>query len=150
MDVKEELAEGMKKIADIQKVLVDKDPAPREQLAFLEKKVDGFSSRFKKSDQGARVTLLAHLCLLSEVAANMDFNRMISAREKFQDLLPEHFAYYLAHLKESPWAITWSGCLDCRRFVGRCQLNLSPQDDPDDEYRLKKMCDSYSKRSSKL
>ena len=150
MDIEKELAEGLKMVLKIQRDLTDEDSL-EERLVFLEEKITAFAKKLEGEPQSdVRLELLAHLCLLSELASGAGFDRLIDAREKFQDLLPDHFSHYLSHLEQSTWFISWSGCLDCRHFSNRCNLNLSPQEDPNDIHRLQKVCSSHVKRSSKL
>jgi len=152
MDVKKELADSLIMIRKIQQGLTKSGPLAN-QLNFLEKKIDTVAQKLEnephETQSEVRLELLAHLCLFSELSM-ADFDSLIEAREKFQNLLPDHFEHYLSHLEGSTWAISWSGCLDCRHFSGRCNLNLSPVEDPSDVHRLEKTCSSYIRRSSKI
>ncbi|MDI6689373.1 MAG: hypothetical protein QME54_03010 [Actinomycetota bacterium] len=151
MDIEKELAESWKKIGKIQKKLMRKSEDVGEQISILEKEIDKLVSELnKRQDKSKRLELLTRLCLLSELCSAIDFDRMIEAREKFQDLLPQHFKEYLAHLKTIPWHISWSGCLKCRHFSGKCNLNLMPLEVSDSKHGLQKTCPSWVKKSGKL
>ncbi len=118
MDVEKELTESWKKIGKLQQHIAEENSDLEGQVFLLEEYIDELSKDVKKKN--ARIDLLARLCLLSEICSAIDFDRMIDAREKFQDLLPKHFEYYLSHLDSSPWHIAWSGCLGCIHFSGKC------------------------------
>ena len=148
MDIERELTEGWKRVAKLQQEVNISGSDPDEQIFLLEEHIEELSKEAKRKD--ARIDLLARLCLLSEICSAVDFDRMIDAREKFQDLLPEHFDYYLAHLDSAPWHIGWSGCLGCIHFSGTCALKLTPQEATDKDDRIKRFCPSRSLRSHNL
>lgn len=148
MDVEKELTEGWKKIGKLQQRVTGSNADLEDQICGLEKDIDELSKDASKKN--TRIDLLARLCLLSEICSAIDFDRMIDAREKFQDLLPQHFEYYLSHLESAPWHIAWSGCLGCVHFSGQCTLNLTPQEVSESENQVKKFCPSRSLRSHNL
>lgn len=148
VDVEKELTEGWKKVGKLQQHINGENPDLENQIFLLEKGIDDLSKEMGKKNM--RVDLLARLCLLSEICSAIDFDRMIDAREKFQDLLPKHFEYYLSHLESAPWHIGWSGCLGCIHFSAKCTLNLTPQELDEGEENIKKFCPSRTLRSHNL
>lgn len=151
MNIEQELTEGWEKAEELEQKLINKTESLEEQLVFLKAQVDELATKLEReSKKSIRVELLARLCLLSELYSATDFDRMIEIRERFQELLPGHFGEYLAHLKTLSWHISWSGCLSCRHFLGRCNLNLAPVEVPGDEHRLEKTCPSWVRRSRKV
>lgn len=148
VDVEKELTEGWKKVGKLQQQITGEDIDLEGQIVMLEEDIGELSKAVNK--KGTRIDLLACLCLLSEICSAIDFDRMIDAREKFQDLLPRHFEYYLSHLESAPWHIGWSGCLGCIHFSAKCTLNLTPQEVSESEEQIKKFCPSRSLRSHNL
>lgn len=148
MDVERELTDGWKRVAKLQQEVIGGGSDPKDQIFLLEEDISELSKNVKKKDK--RIDLLAHLCLLSEICSAIDFDRMIDAREKFQDLLPQHFEFYLSHLDSAPWHIGWSGCLGCIHFSGQCALNLTPQEITENDDSIKRYCPSRSRRSQNL
>lgn len=149
MDAEKELADGWQRMSGLQRRIAVEALTLAEQASLLEKEIDQLAPTGHANAKN-RVELLARLCLLSEICAAIDFDRMIEAREKFQALLPTHFPEYLSHLDSLTWDIGWSGCLECRHFAGRCTLGLTPQDLPESHTRLDKHCTSKIKRSRNL
>ncbi len=148
MDIEKELTEGWKRVAKLQQEVNMSGSEPDDQIFLLEEDIEQLSPNAGQKD--SRIDLLARLCLLSEICSAIDFDKMIDAREKFQDLLPDHFDYYLAHLDSAPWHIGWSGCLGCTHFSGTCALKLTPQEISDGDDHIKKFCPSRSLRSHNL
>jgi hypothetical protein len=51
----------------------------------------------------------------------------IKARERFQELFPEHFKRFMEKLKASAPSIRWSGCTLCKYHLGNeCAKGLRP------------------------
>jgi len=148
MDIEKELTEGWKRVAKLQQEIVQANSDPEEQIFLLGEDIDELSGDAKKKN--ARIDMLARLCLLSEICSAIDFDKMIDARERFQNLLPQHFSYYLSRLDSAPWHIGWSGCLGCIHFSGKCALNLTPQEVTESDDRIKRYCPSRSLRSHNL
>lgn len=149
--VEDELQESFKKINWIQKKLLGQNNNLEEQVRLLWEEVESMITRFgSEPTKTERIDLVSRLCLLSELTGALDFDRMIETRERFRDLFPEHFREYLNYLKTVSWEITWSGCLGCHYFSGRCALNLVPIETPTSDHRLRKFCPSRIKKSSKL
>ncbi len=151
MNIEQELTEGWEKAAELERELINETKSLEEQLTLLKAQVGELAAKLEREPRKSiRVELLARLCLLSELYSATDFDHMIEIRERFQELLPEHFSEYLAHLKTLSWHISWSGCLSCRHFLGRCNLNLTPVEVPGGEHRLEKTCPSWVRRSRKV
>ncbi len=151
MNYEEELHEGLKKISWLQKKLISKADNIDDQIAELEKQIKEIKDRAtSQPSKDERIQLLARLCLLSELSGAISFGRMIKAREKFREMFPEHFKEYLSHLESASWEITWSGCLGCRHFAGKCALNLTPIETPSPDNRLKRSCPSREQKSVNL
>lgn len=151
MKVEEELHESLKRISKIQQGIASKADGLDKQMELLEKRIGKMVKELGDgSNKEKRVELLAELCLYSELGSVLGFDQMITAREKFQELLPRHFNEYLSHLDSISWEISWSGCLDCRHFLGRCNLGLTPSELESDEYGLEKTCPKREKRSRKV
>lgn len=151
LNYEEEIHEGLKKINWLQKKLVAKHNGVENQIAELEKQIEEISDKAtSKPTREERIQLLARLCLLSELSSVVGFDRMIKAREKFLDMFPQHFKEYLTHLEDASWEITWSGCLGCIHFAGKCALNLTPIEAPSSDNRLKRSCPSREQKSVNL
>ncbi len=148
MDIEKELTEGWKKVGKLQQQINGESSDFENQIFALQEEIDKLTKDVNK--KSSRIDLVARLCLLSELCSAIDFDRMIDAREKFQDILPKHFEYYLSHLESAPWHIGWSGCLGCIHFSGKCALNLTPQEVSESEHQIKKFCPSRSLRSHNL
>lgn len=151
LNYEDELHEGLKKIHWLHKKLSSKHTGLKEQAAELEEQIEELRNKATSAPtKDERIQLLARLCLLSEVAGAISFDRMIKAREKFLDMFPEHFKEYLAHLDSASWQITWSGCLGCLHFAGKCALNLTPIEMPSSDDKLRRICPSREKKSASL
>lgn len=151
MSVEKELEESLKKINETQAEVASKVESLEEQVELLNKRVDQLAEDMQKDPkESLQLELLTELCLLSELSAAVDFDQMIDAREKFKNLLPNHFEQYLKYLEMLPQEVVWSGCLNCRHFLGRCKLNLRPVESSSDEHGLEKTCPSHVRRSRKL
>jgi len=142
-----ELAESCKLIPAIQRHVAQQGYTLREQSLWLEghigKTVD--ENRDKWSEQ-KRITTIAELSLLSEIYAILDFDKMIEIRENFQKLFPEHFKRYLSSLESLSLQMFWPGCLECRYFESKCELDLAPVGTWMRNNRFDKYCDSKEDR----
>lgn len=151
MTVKEELQEAWEDACRRQMNLASEAPSLDQQIELLEGEVDELTAhKSGLEDPRRRVRLMASLCLLSELCSAVNFDRMIEARERFQDILPEHFSFYLSHLESMTWHVSWSGCLECRHFAGKCTLNVAPVESEDTTHHLAKSCCHKKRRSRNL
>ncbi|MBI4743280.1 MAG: hypothetical protein HY776_00345 [Actinobacteria bacterium] len=153
METDQELTESLKLLSELkQKLINGSDSLSLEEKVYsLEEKVGGMADDFVKNPDGPkRVELVANLCLLSELCGAIDFDRMIEAREKFQELFPHHFKQYLSYLENASWEMTWSGCIGCVHFSGKCALNLSPTEVTSGEGQTKRVCHSRRQKSANL
>lgn len=151
MDIEAELNEAWNQAAQLQQKLMADNDSLESGANRLETRVTKLAkAAAEKKKKASRIELLAHLCLLSEICSALDFDRMIVARERFQAIYPAHFTKYLSHLDTLSWNTSWSGCLECRHFSGRCNLNLIPVDAPDSISGLEKHCPQKTKRSRHL
>lgn len=151
MRVDEELHQAWERAGRLQAEMMASTQSIDREIEVLEEKTQTEVLQFAASPGPAtRVKLLSSLCLLSELCSAVDFDRMIEARERFQELLPEHFQYYLSHLDSMSWHVAWSGCLECRHFQGKCTLNLAPVEVSEGSHHLAKACDHKTKRSRNL
>ncbi len=151
MRVDDELHQAWEKAGRLQAEMMSRTQSLDREIEALEQQSQEEADAFASSPTPAgRVSLLSSLCLLSELCSAVDFDRMIEAREKFQDLLPNHFEYYLKHLDSMSWHVAWSGCLECRHFQGKCTLNLTPVEVSEGSHHLAKTCSHKAKRSKNL
>lgn len=132
MSVERELDEGLKRAAELERKLFERAKTLDEQASILKNEVGG---------TGERVEQLAKHCLLSEICGVLDFDRMVEAREHFQEEFPEHFTYYLANLESIGWQMVWPGCLECANFEGSCSLGMQPVESTDSRNRFDRQCD---------
>jgi len=151
LNYEDELHEALKKIHYLQKKLSSKQVGLDEQITDLEDQIEQLSAKAtSQPTKEERIQLLARLCLLSELSGAVSFDGLIKAREKFLDMFPEHFGEYLAHLDTASWEITWSGCLGCLHFAGKCALNITPIEMPSSDDKLRRICPSREKKSVNL
>ncbi len=142
MSAERELEECLKLVPEIEKEISGKAPSLEGQASYLESRI----SAEPASDERGRVRLLAYLCLLSEICGAIGFDRMVEARELFQEKYPEHFAFYLANLDAMTWRFTWPGCLECANYDGQCQMGTAPVEAPESRSRFDRRCRSKSPR----
>lgn len=152
MEIDQELTESLKRLSELkQKIANNEELSLEEKICSLEKKVINMGNDFTENPDGfKRTELIANFCLLSELCGAVDFDRMIEAREKFKEMFPLHFKQYLSYLENASWEMTWSGCIGCVHFSGKCSLNLSPVEVASSENQTKKICHSRKQKSSSL
>lgn len=153
METEQELTESLKLLNGLKQKLINESDgfSLEEKIHSLEEKVGGMADDFVKNpDVSKRVELIANLCLLSELCGAIDFDRMIEAREKFLEMFPDHFKQYLSYLENASWEMTWSGCIGCVHFSGKCALNLSPTEVALGDGQTKRACHSRKQKSSSL
>jgi hypothetical protein len=85
--------------------------------------------------------LVANLSLLSEIYAVLDFDKMIAIRERFQQLFPAHFERYLNSLDSLSFEMFWPGCLECKHFSGKCEMDVVPSGVWAKNSRFNKYCE---------
>lgn len=141
MSAGHELIESLKHISVLERQLASHGDTLEEQAGWLESRIDELVYwNHDGWDDEQKLEAIARLSLLSELCAVISFDRMIEARERFQNLFPEHFKEYLDHLDSlSQWA-SWPGCLECRHFNGKCSLSLTPVETSGGGYGFEKCC----------
>jgi hypothetical protein len=148
----EELEESHQHIIPLHQQISEATSILSAQIEMVEKAIEALrASDLDKRPN--RVSLLTHLCLLSELCGLMDFNRMIKARELFVDLYPQHFKTYLELLERGSWEkeIGWSGCFDCIHFSSKkCSLNQVPIESRGEGGTLVRSCPSLNKRKKRV
>jgi hypothetical protein len=151
VDANFEIAESCKLIPTIQRDVIRHGYTLSEQAFWLENHIDkivekdGFSGDVGL-EANNRIDLSAKLSLLSEIYSVIDFEKMITIREKFQQLLPIHFKCYLNNLDAVSFDMFWPGCLECRHFTGNCDLDVTPSGSWTSSSRFGRYCDSKEDR----
>ncbi|MCL5291753.1 MAG: hypothetical protein M1548_04380 [Actinobacteria bacterium] len=144
MSAERDLDKSLKRIIEIEKEISSRAPNLAEQASLLEEEID----RNYRAGGDDSIDLLAKLCLLSEICGALDFDRMIEAREHFQEAFPEHFSHYLSNLETIGWKITWPGCLECGNFKESCALGLVPLESRESRNHFNKFCSSKKVRET--
>ncbi|MBE0447304.1 MAG: hypothetical protein IBX64_04255 [Actinobacteria bacterium] len=150
MSIGHELIESLKHIPGLERQLASLFDTLEEQASWLESRIDELVNQNHDSwDDAQRLEVLAKLSLLSELYAVISFDKMIEARERFQNLFPEHFKEYLNHLNSLSHRVSWPGCLECRHFNGKCSLSLTPMEISGGRYGFEKRC-KFKERKAKV
>lgn len=144
MDAARDLRESLELLPKLQRGVAENGETLEEQAIWLEATVDEKISRINGGwNKGRRLDMLARLALLSELNAVIDFDRMIEAREKFQNLFPEHFKEYLKHLDYMARAVIWPGCFECLHYKhsqNKCLLHIIPIESSVGRTGIEKRC----------
>ncbi|HZD59340.1 MAG TPA: hypothetical protein VE439_02650 [Anaerolineae bacterium] len=148
MSAVNELIGSLERISVLEHELTSCGETLEEQANWLESRIDELVYwNHDGWDGEQKLEVLAELSLLSELCASISFDRMIEAREKFQDLFPEHFKEYLDHLNSLSQWVSWPGCLECRHFNGECSLSQTPVEVSGGRYGSEKRCKLKERRA---
>jgi hypothetical protein len=142
-EFKKEIEEALHALPNIHQKIISQANGVNEEISLLEKEIGKLLK--EKENPEIKKELLPRLCLLSEICSAISFERMIKARELFQENFPRHFKAYLNSPDRKKWQISWSGCLNCSHFLDRCNIGLTPRE-KEGSSTLEKYCPSYKPR----
>ncbi len=141
-EVQKEIEEALNNLPNIHQKIISQTNGVEEEISLLENEIKKLLK--KKRDQKIKKEVLPRLCLLSEICSAISFEKMIEARELFQENFPQHFKAYLNSPDRKKWQISWSGCLSCSHFLDRCNIGLTPREKEGGS--TEKYCPSYTPR----
>jgi len=148
VQTRHELLESLEHIPALERQVASYADTLEGQAEWLESRIDELAHKNHNGlEDTQRIEIVSKLSLLSELCAVISFDRMIEAREKFQNLFPEHFEEYLRNLDSLSWRILWPGCLECYHFNGECLLNLTPAEISGGRHSFEKYCKSKEKKA---